>query len=78
MTAKSTAARVAELRARRQAAGLVRLELYAHPENHQAIKALAEKLQKRRDNRDKNRDIDTRSDTVSDGFLSDLDPVKAA
>ena len=75
MTAKTVSARVAELRARRQAAGLVRLELYAHPEDHQPIKALAEKLQKRRD---KNRDIDTRSDTVSGGFMSASDPVKAA
>ena len=78
MTAKTVSARVAELRARRHAAGLVRLELYAHPEDHQPIKALAEKLQKRRDNRDKNRDISPRSDTVSDGFVSASDPVKAA
>ena len=53
MTAKSTSARVAELRARRQAAGLMRLELYAHPEDHQAIKTLAEKLQQKREKVDK-------------------------
>ena len=43
-----TAKRVAALRARRAALGQTRLELYAHPEDHPAIKALAEKLQRRR------------------------------
>jgi hypothetical protein len=48
MTAKTTSERVAKLRADRDALGLKRLELYAHPDDWPAIKALAEKLQKRR------------------------------
>lgn len=47
-TAKTTAERVAKLRADRDALGLKRLELYAHPEDWPAIKELAEKLQRRR------------------------------
>ena len=39
--AKTTAERVAALRAARDAMGLKRLELYAHPEDWPAIKALA-------------------------------------
>ena len=46
--AKTTAERVAALRAARDARDLKRLELYAHPEDWPAIKALAEKLQRRR------------------------------
>jgi hypothetical protein len=46
--AKTTAERVAKLRADRDALGLKRLELYAHPEDWPAIKALAEKLQRKR------------------------------
>ena len=46
--AKTTAERVAALRAARDAMGLKRLELYAHPEDWPAIKALSEKLQRRR------------------------------
>lgn len=46
--AKTTAERVAALRAARDALGLKRLELYAHTEDWPAIKALAEKLQRRR------------------------------
>jgi len=46
--AKTTAERVAALRAARESLGLKRLELYAHPEDWPAIKALAEKLQRRR------------------------------
>ena len=46
--AKTTAERVAALRAARDAMGLKRFELYAHPEDWPAIKALAEKLQRRR------------------------------
>ncbi len=46
--AKTTGERVAELRQRRDELGLKRLELYAHPDDWPAIKALAEKLQKRR------------------------------
>ena len=45
---KTTAQRVAALRAARDALGLKRLELYAHPEDWPAIKALAEKLQRKR------------------------------
>jgi hypothetical protein len=48
MTAQTPAQRKAAERERRAEAGLVRLELYAHPEDWPAIKALAEKLQKRR------------------------------
>ena len=36
------------MRAARDALGLKRLELYAHPDDWPAIKALAEKLQRRR------------------------------
>lgn len=46
--AKTTAERVAALRAARDALGLKRLELYAHPDDWTAIKVLAEKLQRRR------------------------------
>lgn len=45
---KTTSKRVAKLRADRDAMGLKRLELYAHPDDWPAIKALAEKLQRRR------------------------------
>ncbi len=45
---KTTAERVAAMRAARDALGLKRLELYAHPEDWPQIKALAEKLQRRR------------------------------
>lgn len=48
MTAATVAARVAALRKRRAALGLTRLELYVHPDDHDAIKALAEKLQRKR------------------------------
>lgn len=47
--AKTTAERVAALRAARDALGLKRLELYAHPDDWPAIKALAEKLQRKRE-----------------------------
>jgi predicted component of type VI protein secretion system len=47
-TAKTTSERVAKMRADRDALGLKRLELYAHPEDWRAIKALAEKLQRKR------------------------------
>ena len=46
--AKTTSERVAKLRADRDALGLKRLELYAHPEDWPAIKKLAEKLQRKR------------------------------
>lgn len=44
----TSAARVAALRERRAALGLTRCEIYAHPEDHAAIKAHAEKLAKKR------------------------------
>ena len=46
--AKTTAERVAKLRLERDALGLRRLELYAHPDDWPAIKALADRLAKRR------------------------------
>ena len=46
--AKTTAERVAALRLARDALGLKRLELYAHPDDWPAIKALAEKLARKR------------------------------
>lgn len=48
LTAKTPSERKAAERQRRQDAGLVRLELWAHPDDHAALKALAEKLAKRR------------------------------
>ena len=48
MTAKTPTERVQALRAERAALGLKRLELYAHPDDWPGIKALAEKLQRRR------------------------------
>ena len=46
--AKTTAERVAALRAARDALGMRRLELYAHPEDWPAIKALADRVQRKR------------------------------
>lgn len=46
--AKTTASRVKELRQRRSEQGLTRLELYAHPEDHEPIKRYAGKLQRKR------------------------------
>jgi hypothetical protein len=46
--AKTTAERVAAMRAARKALGLKRLELYAHPDDWPAIQQLAIKLQMRR------------------------------
>lgn len=48
MTAKTPAERKADERQRRADAGLVRLEVYAHPDDHAAIKELAAKLQRKR------------------------------
>ncbi len=45
---KTTTERVASLRAARDAQGLKLLELYTHPEDWPVIKALAERLQRRR------------------------------
>lgn len=46
--ATTTSERVQKLRADRDSLGLKRLEMYAHPDDWPAIKALAEKLQRRR------------------------------
>lgn len=46
--AKTATQRMRDTRERRAALGLVRLELYAHPDDHDAIKAAAEKLQRKR------------------------------
>ena len=46
--AKTTSERVQAMRAARDALGLKRLELYAHPDDWPAIKALADKLQRKR------------------------------
>jgi hypothetical protein len=48
MTTKTVAERVQALRQHRKDAGLKRLELYAHPDDHAALKALAERLQRKR------------------------------
>ena len=48
LAAKTTSERVQAMRAARDALGLKRLELYAHPEDWPQIKALADKLQRRR------------------------------
>ena len=45
---KTVAERVATMRANRDAAGLKRLELYAHPDDWPTIKALAGRLQRKR------------------------------
>lgn len=49
MIAKTNAERVQALRQRREALGLTRLELYAHPADHESIKAHAAKLQRKRE-----------------------------
>lgn len=41
-------ARVAALRQRRAEQGLVRLDLYVHPDDHAAVKAVAQALTQRR------------------------------
>lgn len=41
MTARPTAERMQALRQRREALGLTRLELWAHPDDHAAIKRYA-------------------------------------
>jgi hypothetical protein len=47
--AKTTTERVAKLRAARDALGLKRLEVYAHPDDHKAIKTTARRLSKKRE-----------------------------
>jgi hypothetical protein len=52
MTAKTSTERVNKSRKQRLALfGLTRLEVYAHPEDHAEIKALAAKLQRKRERR---------------------------
>lgn len=53
MNAKTPSQRKAAERQRRAEAGLVRLEVYAHPDDHEAIKALAAKLQRKREREQK-------------------------
>lgn len=53
LSAKTPAQRKADERQRRADAGLVRLEVYAHPDDHEAIKALAAKLQRKREREQK-------------------------
>ncbi len=48
MTAKPSIYYVEALRKRRKALGLTRCELYAHPGDHAALKALAKKLDQAR------------------------------
>ena len=43
-----TAQRVAAMRQRRAEAGLTRLELYVHPDDHAAVKAMAKALSDQR------------------------------
>ena len=49
MTAKPATERMAALRKRRQEAGLTRLELWLHPDDREAAKEAAAKLQRKRD-----------------------------
>jgi hypothetical protein len=46
---KTAAQRNAEMRARRAALGLSRLEVAAHPDDYEAIKRYAAKLRKKRE-----------------------------
>ena len=48
MTAKTTTERVKKLRQARTEQGLKRIELWAHPDDWEAIKKCAEKLQRKR------------------------------
>ena len=48
MTAKTISQRVAKFRHERDALGLRRLELYVHPGDWPQVKALAERLQRKR------------------------------
>lgn len=48
MIAKTTGQRVLELRQRRASLGLIRLEIYVHPDDHEAVKGYAAKLQRGR------------------------------
>lgn len=48
MNAKTTAERVQALRSRRDAMGLTRVEVYAHPDDVEAVKKYAAKKRKAR------------------------------
>ena len=48
MTARTVTERVAALRKRRAELGQTRLDVYAHPEDHPAIKAVVAKLNRKR------------------------------
>jgi len=48
MTAKTATQRSQALRAAREAAGIKRLDIYAHTDDHAAIKELAAKLEQKR------------------------------
>jgi len=48
MTAKQAKNRMAALRQRREAEGLKRLDLWAHPDDHAAIKAAAAEIAAKR------------------------------
>jgi hypothetical protein len=48
MPAKTVLERVQALRNRREALGLTRLEVYVHPADHDAVKALVGKLLRKR------------------------------
>lgn len=48
MAPKTVMERVAALRKRRKELGLTRLELYVHPEDHQQVKIVVAKLNRRR------------------------------
>lgn len=49
MTAKPATERMAALRKRRQEEGLTRLDLWVHPDDHDAVKEAAAKLQRKRE-----------------------------
>lgn len=49
LAAKTVAERVQALRMRREALGLTRLEVYVHPDDHEAIKAYADRLRVKRE-----------------------------
>jgi hypothetical protein len=53
MTAKPVNQRVDEMRTRRKALGLTRIELYVHPEDHEAVKRKAASLQRTREKLEK-------------------------
>jgi len=49
MTAKPATERMAALRKGRQVSGLTRLEIWAHQDDHEAVKEAAAKLQRKRE-----------------------------